>query len=385
MKGRMFFVNSETIEDVMKTNTVSVKTPQPHKKKKNSNGEKKKNPMQWVQTIADISADLLQTEIGDLVFLCETKKKVDGKKSCDIHGVYRIMSEPYYSCSGTNDEYPFKIAIEKAYDFENPIEEYDVLNNPYINNRLWNIIGKKISGKSRGSIPLLREEIVFLIQQLTAANNQCGYQYIPYDDKNIIKKGITPLKIKYGKLDNNSAKIDYLSDFHPNDLSYFKMGDQTIEVRYEKVLEALFNQEMRQKKHRFFDAIGIDVDKVVWYGNYLVYSIDRCEMDYFVMESDDDDIPNKAFVIEFSKNGIDFDHLEKSFKYSKWVKENIFSGSFIVKPILICAKDYAETSKKSKDKVRDFVKRKKEETGMVVDIYIYQVHRRGMRFTKLDY
>ena len=34
-----------------------------------------------------------------------------------------------------------------------------------------------------------------------------------------------------------------------------------------------------------FSQIGIDVDKVVWYSNYLPYSIEQSEMDYVLLQS----------------------------------------------------------------------------------------------------
>lgn len=77
MKGRMFVVNSETIEKTKKQNIVSVISPNFQNKR-------------WVQTLSDIMADMLQVEIGDYIFLWETSEK--GNKS-RIHGVYRAISK----------------------------------------------------------------------------------------------------------------------------------------------------------------------------------------------------------------------------------------------------------------------------------------------------
>ncbi len=137
-KGRLFVVNGETLQDTIQNNVVSISTP-------------KVVGQQWLKTIADIMADMLQVEIGDYIFLWETRS--NNQKS-RIHGVYRAISAPYYEVSSPNDSYPFKIKIEKAYDFNNPLDEYDILNCPYIKTPLWTITGKKVAGKSRGTSPL---------------------------------------------------------------------------------------------------------------------------------------------------------------------------------------------------------------------------------------
>ena len=56
MKGRMFVVNSDTIQTTLNTQIASIITP-------DLQGD------QWVKTLADIMADMLQIEIGDYIFL----------------------------------------------------------------------------------------------------------------------------------------------------------------------------------------------------------------------------------------------------------------------------------------------------------------------------
>lgn len=84
--------------------------------------------------------------------------------------MYRAVSLPFYRKDvGVNAI--FHIKISEAYVFERPINEYDVINNPYMKNKLWNIIGKKVAGKPRGSSPVTPEEMQFLIQSLIDAND----------------------------------------------------------------------------------------------------------------------------------------------------------------------------------------------------------------------
>ena len=105
MKARLFVVNENTFEETVNSKTISVITPKPDKK-------------QWIKTLADIMADMLQIEEGDYIFLWETRST---NKKSRIYGVYRAISKPYYELSSPNDNAPFKIRIEKAYDFSEPV------------------------------------------------------------------------------------------------------------------------------------------------------------------------------------------------------------------------------------------------------------------------
>lgn len=354
MKGRMFVVNSETIEKTKKDNIVSVISPNFQKR--------------WVQTLSDIMADMLQVEIGDYIFLWETSKK--GKKS-RIHGVYRAISKPYYECTSKNDNAPFKIKVEKAYDFKEPIYEYDVLNNPYIKNEMWTIIGKKVGGKPRGTSPLSSNEIKTLITLLIDKNEE--YKFYDYNPNNII--AITnSLNINYknsGKSDNPKS----LKTLNPNDVNFFKDKN----VLYEKVLEAILNQEILNKNSNLFLKLGINLDKVVWYSNYLPYSIEQSEMDYVIFQSDDGMCINKIFVIELQKNKVDKDHIQRCLIYSKWINETIAIGANVVQPILICFGSYDFINKdnnknKNKEKMEElniFINNTVEEYK-VKDLQIYK-------------
>ncbi len=317
MKGRMFVVDSTTLQSTITTQVASIKTPD-------------LQGTQWLKTLSDIMADMLQVEIGDYIFLWETS---NGGSKSRIHGVYRAISSPYYHCITPQDDAPFKIHIEKAYDFVNPIDEYDVLNCPYIKSTMWTIIGKKVAGKSRGTSPLSEEEVKHLITLLIGKNPT--YRFHPYNAANIISVP-NPLGISYGNLGANNRPTS-LSAFHPNNLNYFNASG---DVYYEKTLETLFNQEMSRRNQTFFSQIGVDVDKVVWYSNYLPYSIEQSEMDYVIIESDDGFSYNRIFVIEFQARQIDDDHIHRCLMYSKWINETLALGTSLVQPILICPDSY---------------------------------------------
>ncbi len=312
-KARLFVVDEETLQETMNSNIVSIFTP-------NLNGG------QWLKTIADIMADMLQVEIGDYIFLWERRSASQKNR---IHGVYRAISKPYYYMSSATDQYPFKIHIEQAYVFDNPLDEYDLLNCPYIKTPLWTIIGKKAAGKSRGTSPLSQDEASKLITLLIGRNP--NYIYNPYNPANIINV-TNPLRIDYSKIGDNTTN-PALNTIDPNHLRFFNNDHN---VKYEKILETIFNQEMSLRNHIFFSQIGIDVDKVIWFSNYLPYSIEQSEMDYLVIESEDGNNLSKIFLIEFIKKQIDESHIYRSLLYSKWVNQTLALGEPITQPIIIC-------------------------------------------------
>lgn len=334
-KARLFVVDEKTLENTFRTEIVSVKTPAP-------------TGTMWEKTVADIMADMLQIEIGDYIFLWRIK---DGNRKSQIYGVLRAISVPYYQMDNNKDEYPFKIKVERAYNFANPIDEYDVLNSPYIKGPLWTIVGKKIAGKSRGSSPLSMEEIQYLITLLIEKNKD--YRFQPFS-KNRTKRVRNGLRVSYKKKGENSS-IRTLSKLNPNKLCYFNTDGS---LKYEKVLETVFNQEMAAKNNRFFSQLGINVKKVVWFSNYLPYSIEQSEMDYLVMESDDGQTISRYFLIEFMKDVVDEDHIYRCLQYSKWISDTLTLGTQNVQPLLICGK-----VKRDNDEITKFIGENEEAFG----------------------
>lgn len=324
MKGRMFVVNETTITNTVASNIVSVFVPDTICDPAPEAGK------QWLKTVADIMADMLQVEKGDYIFLWETG---DHNKKSRIHGVYRAISDPYYHCASPSDKAPFKIHVEKAYDFENPLDEYDILNCPYIKDALWTIIGKKVAGKSRGTSPLSMSEIRHLITLLIGRNPE--YTFIEEDPSRYISVS-NALQIDYSRKGSNVKPVS-LPSLDPNKLNYLNANSN---VHYEKILETIFNQEMAKRNAKFFSQIGVDVKKVLWYSNYLPYSIEQSEMDYVIIESEDGTNISKIFVIELQAQKIDEDHIHRCLMYGKWVNETLALGTSIVQPILICPQSY---------------------------------------------
>ena len=337
MKSRLFVVDHNTLDVTINTNIASINVTKLGNK--------------WLKTIADLMADMLQIEIGDYIFLWERKNK---NQKSRIHGVFRAVSKPFYQCLSSNDKAPLKIYIEKAYDFANPIDEYSVLNNPYIKSDLWTIIGKKVAGKSRGTTPLSPKESSYLITLLYGLNPTAKYKR--WNRSRIIQVQ-NPLAITYPTTGANTKPVSLIA-FNPNSLHFF---DSTGNVAFEKVLETIFNQEMTNRNQAFFAPLGITTSKVLWYSNYLPYSVEQSEMDYVVIESEDGINYSKVFVIEFMKTTLDKDHINRCLLYSKWVNDTLCLGANVVNPIIICREsvDFINESLAS-NKQRTLKNRKKD-------------------------
>lgn len=359
MKARLFVVNEDTIKDTIKKKEVSIFVPQP------------KEGSMWNKTIIDIMGDLFQIELGDYVFLWESSSNNKNR----IHGVYRIVSKPFYQYeAGKND--PFRIKIEKAYEFEKPIDEYDVINNPTIKNELWTIIGKKVAGKSRGTTPLTNREMEFLIQSLINQNSG-RYNFIPYGGEVLVEN---ELDIDF----TNEYTNDIPASLEEFDINQVKHKDGK-EVHFEKSLEVIMNYLFREKNNDKLGEIDINADNVVWYANYLPYGLERSEIDYMVIESQDGQNNTRIDVIEFMKGKIDESHIERCLLYSKWVKDSMGKGNNIVRPILICGPTsrLTGTTKVILD-LKEFIRKSEIEADVRdLDIYTYEMKNDTICFVRI--
>lgn len=353
MKSRLFVVNEQTLNTTINTGIASIFVP-------DLIGQ------QWLKTISDLMADMLQIEIGDYIFLWETRNENNKSR---IHGVYRAISKPFYRCDSADDKAPFKIYIEKAYDFLNPIDEYDVLNNPNIKNDLWTIVGKKVAGKSRGTTPLSLKEANYLITLLNGLNPNSTY--IPWNPERTVNVE-NPLRVVLLSCGENNPCP--LNELNPNLLHFFNDEGN---VLYEKILETIFNQEMTSRNKDFFKPLGINTDKVIWYSNYLPYSIEQSEMDYVIIESEDGVNYSKIYVVELMKEELDSSHIHRCLLYSKWVNETLCLGSNIVTPIIVCRRSVdfinGEPKKQRADKLakQDLLIRETEKLYATKSLNIY--------------
>lgn len=329
MKARIFVVDNNFMKILKKQMEINILIPEPKSKT-------------WYKTLTSIMADVFQLQLGDYIFFWEKK---GNKADSYIWGVYRVVSNPYF------DNKVFKIKIEIAYDFSNPITEYDVLNDPYNKIDLWNIYGKKIAGKSRASTPLSPYEIEFLIQKLIDKNP--NFHYIKYNN--------TVLSIK------NELSINFSNTFdNPDpsplselDISKISFLNPNGTVKHEKFMELIFNYLIKNNNTEILNDLNINLNNIYWYANYLPYSLERKEIDYLIMEAQDGNIIDRINVIEFQRGTVDVDHINRCLLYSKWINSKLAKGANLSRPIIICEK-YADLSLKI-EKTEELYKTKKLE------------------------
>lgn len=344
MKSRLFVVDKDSIKTTLENMEVSVIVPEP-------------NGKLWKKTLLDIVSDLMQVELGDYIFLWESGYE-------RIYGVYRAISKPFYSYEeGRNDI--FRIKIDIAYSFEKPIMEYDVINNPYMKNKLWNIIGKKVAGKSRGTSPITPEEMQFLIQSLIDVNKSYSYS----KDYSVVSVD-NELKFDFEAIENSEIP-SRISEYAYAPIQF----KNNKEVQYEKALEGVLNYLFREKQTEIISELDIECENVIWYANYLPYGLERSEIDYMIMESVDGTNINQIDVIELMSGVIDDDHIRRCLQYSKWVSESITNAKNIVRPILICGSK-SKTSKNgfNNENIKQSLSERPKEYGFDnIEIYTYSL------------
>ena len=344
MKSRLFVVNNDTLQEA-KTSCIA-KVMVPLKIKKTKKRIRRTIPAGFVNSLNSMMADLLQIDLGDYIFFwCE---KDENSYKSTITGVYRVVSKPYFLFDNDQDIAPFKIRIEEAYHFDNYITEYDVLNSPAVKTLMWNIQGKKVSGKSRGNIQITPDEAKTLLSLLISKNSH--YTFTKEDknrftnNSNVFANGVClplPLKVDLSKRGTKLScpNIKNLSSFNIYEYVHLKKNGS---LYAEKTLEGLFNQEIVNRNKTFFDQLDINVNKIIWFGNYLPYSLDATEMDYLLICSEDGENPCEAYVVEFKVGNInkikEDTHFYRAMLYSKWANENLFNGANITTPLIICEK-----------------------------------------------
>ena len=316
MKGRIFVVDNDFINELNEKMCIEIKIPSP-------------NDKQWFKTITDILSDAFQLQLGDYVFFWQKK---ENNKDTYIRGLYKVSSNVFY------EDNVFKIKIKEIYHFDNPITEYDILNDPYNKFNLWNIVGKKIAGKSRASSPLTDYEIEFLTQKLIDKNPHYTFNS---NYKEILDDIPNEIIINLNNTQTNIAPAS-LKKFNPNTVSYLN-EDNTI--KYEKFFELLLNWKFKDKDHSFFKSLDITLKNVIWYANYLPYTIGRKEIDYLILEAQDKKIVNQFDLIEFKKGSIDKDHIERCLIYADWLNNNLGKGAKLTQPIILCETQNKNTLK----------------------------------------
>lgn len=358
MKGRLLIVDDETLKVVENDLIWGAKIP------------KLAEDKMWQKTITDIVGDMLNICPGDYVILWKRATKLE--ESVFI-GVYRVISVPYIDITPLRFEadkgiqitnYPYRVSLEIAYNFINNITEYSFINDINIKNDIWTVIGKKVKGNSRASIPITNEIISIFIKKFINNNNEWSFNEVNTERYNINSENaiVLDLSNKYytdstiNSLDASMLLEKYLNSYS---LDYIPIVDINGEkCKYELGLYAIFNQEIRKRilNNNVTSILNNIIDEnenIEWYANYLPYGLEGKEIDYMISTSIDGVNTSKIILIEFMKDKLDKDHIDRAILYSNWVNKVICKDSNLVETILISnkvdlnLKEYCNDLKKS--------------------------------------
>ena len=358
MKGRLLVVDDETLKVVENDLIWGAKIPKLDKEK------------MWQKTVTDIVADMLNICPGDYVILWKRATKLG---ESIFRGIYRVISVPYIDITPLSFEinkgiqitnYPYRVSLEIAYDFVNSITEYSFINDINIKNDIWTVIGKKVKRNSRASIPITNEIISIFIKKFINNNSEWSFNEVNTERYNINseKAIVLDLSNKYyidsiiNSLDPSMLLEKYLESYS---LDYIPIVDKSGEnFKYELGLYAIFNQEIRERilNNNITSIVNNIIDyneNIEWYANYLPYGLEGKEIDYMISISIDGVNTSKIILIEFMKDKLDKDHIDRAILYSNWVNKVICKDSNLVETILISnkvdlnLKEYCNDLKKS--------------------------------------
>ncbi|WP_288221544.1 EVE domain-containing protein [uncultured Clostridium sp.] len=356
MKGRLLIVDDETLKVVKNDLIWGAKIP-----------DKLNEYKTWQKTIIDIIGDMLNICPGDYVVLWKKATRIEENV---FIGIYRVISLPYIDTTPLSFEleegetitkYPYRVALEIAYNFINSITEYEFINDINIKNDIWTVIGKKVKGNSRASIPMTKEIISIFIKKFINNNSEWSFNESNIERYMYPENSISlDLSNKYyinstaETLEKSVLLENYLNSFS---LEYIPLVDKNGErCKYELGLYAIFNEEitkgiLNNEIPLILNNIIDNNEKIEWYANYLPYGLEGREIDYMISTSIDGENTSKVILIEFMKDNLDKDHIDRAILYSKWVNKVICKDSNLVETVLISNKvntDFKEYCEKLK-------------------------------------
>ena len=370
---------------------------------------------QYIKTIYDLMSDILTLNKGDLVFFWESYNKRIDESGRGIIGVYEVISEPYYDPSRKeidehiylSESYPFRVDIEEIISFDEHLSEYDLFSRPDVRSKVWNLIGKKVGGKSRGSIPLTPLECEILIHLLSEINGGITLKSTNTLDNKVEDKRKNLKIIKRKKYSNrlkhrkslktekcrqNSMVSSYKNYLEVNlnigssntniyneapnlnelDFNRIQTVDDTksdpkkYEVTQEKILEAWLSKNIRLSNN--LDKLFGPKDYIGWYSSYLPYSLDQKEIDFMVFHNH----PRHNFLmrislVELKKGAIGMEAIDQVCNYFDWAELNLVPGTkSIIQPIVIGKKP----SPSKLEELKTYVQNVKVNKKLIRDIWL---------------
>lgn len=364
--GRIFIVDSDSYEATKKFNIAAI-------------GKKDLNlGKNYIKTIYDLMSDILTLNKGDLIFFWEKSNNRTGESGRGLIGVYEVISDAYYDTTPKiinsnvylGENYPFRIDIREIISFNKYLSEYYLFSRPDVRSKVWNLVGKKVGGKARGSIPLTPLECEILIHLLSEING--GITLISQNAPmtNLNHNNYLDVKLNIGLNNvNNYKNIPMLNKI---DFSKIPTVDDTnknpekYKVTQEKVLEAWLSNNIRSSIN--LENLFGPKEYIGWYSSYLPYSLDQKEIDFMVFHNH----PKHNFLmrislVELKKDTIKKDAVDQVFNYFKWAELNLVPGTkSIIQPIIIGKKP----SSKKLDELKKYVEKIEKENNLIRGIWL---------------
>jgi len=279
--------------------------------------------------------DMLNVDVGDLVFLYE--------RQVGIHGVYKVKSPLFFDTSKisnqdglfVNEQWPLRILLENVYYFPKAVNEDLLFSTPKYENIFWIWAYRKSQG-ARGCNTITPEAAEALIELLVKANgsDEKYANFDPYEPQKIQK-----VKFSFTKENGRLLLEDYLRGYITSKM--------TSDREFEKFLGKL--------------------EDIEWHANNVPYHITQKNIDILVFHKNfrytNAPLRYKYSVIELKKDIVKPNDISQLIRYAQWTSGRLANGEVeMIQPVLI-GHDFSEEAVK-KSKSADF-----NERGIILTEY----------------
>jgi len=252
--------------------------------------------------------DMLNLEIGDLIFLYERQE--------GFHGIYKVKTLPFFDTSKVSNNngfyvdksWPIRILLENVYYFPKPVSEDLLFSTPKYENIFWIWSYRKIQG-SRGCNIITPEAAEALIELLVKVNG-CDEKYDAFNPYEPDK--IENIKFIFSRHDQEVALEDYLR------------GYIICQIKKDKEMTEFLGK----------------LDDIEWYANNVPYHISQKNIDILVFHKNyrytDMPLRYKYSIIELKKGVVKPDDVSQLIRYASWAGGRLANGELeTIQPILI--------------------------------------------------
>lgn len=279
--------------------------------------------------------DMLNVEIGDLVFLYE--------RQVGFHGVYKVKSSLFFDTSkitnqdglSVNEQWPLRILLDCVYFFPKPVNEDLLFSTPKYENIFWVWAYRKSQGP-RGCNTITPESAEALIELLVKVNgSDVKYNnFEPYKPSQLEK-----VKFSFAKENGRLALEDYLRGYVVSKIT----------------------------KDKEFEKFLGNLDDIEWYANNVPYHITQKNIDILIFHKNfkytNAPLRYKYSVIELKKDIVKPNDVSQLIRYAQWTSGRLANGEVeMIQPVLI-GYDFSEDAIK-KSKNADF-----NERGIILVTY----------------